>query len=167
MKEEQVKHQTNKGVFIDIFPLDGLPDSQHKQKHLTRKLCVLESILSNRISVPPGFSTFKNACKTILSHATFFINEKKLSLYINKISSAYEFDKSKQVAQLVELFGKPQKLIYPIEDFSDYVLLDFENCKFRCAVGYKHFLTKFYGDYMTLPPESERHGQHGITIYKR
>lgn len=167
MKEKQVKRQTNKGVFIDIFPLDGIPDSSIKQKLLTMKLCFLESLLSIKISVSPGFSTFKNTCKTILGYVTFFINEKKLSLYIDKIASANEFDKSKQVAQLVALFGKPQKLIYPIEDFSDYILLDFENNQFRCAVGYRNFLTTFYGDYMSLPPESERHGQHGITIYRR
>lgn len=38
----------------------------------------------------------------------------------------------------------------------DYVLLDFEGRKYSAIHGYDSYLTELYGDYMTLPPKSER-----------
>ena len=42
--------------------------------------------------------------------------------------------------------------------------MPFETTSMRCPVDYDAFLTRIFGDYMTLPPESERevHNKGGI-----
>ena len=42
-------------------------------------------------------------------------------------------------------------------DFGDGVLLDFENTKYNAPKNHSAVLQQLYGDYMTLPPENERH----------
>ena len=44
----------------------------------------------------------------------------------------------------------------PYDYFKDVVWVDFEGEKFPAAVGYDETLTVSYGDYMQLPPESDR-----------
>ncbi len=167
MFEDQVKKQTNKGVFVDIFPMDGLPDDINKRSWLLKKLMVMQSILSNKIHASVGFSSIRNAAKTVLGCAVFFINEKKYSQKINDVASAYSFEDSNSVTHLVALFGKPDRFINPKSNYSDYIMLEFEGHYLRAPIGYDDVLKRSYGNYMDLPPEDERHGQHGIRIFKR
>lgn len=44
--------------------------------------------------------------------------------------------------------------------FDTSVLMDFEGKKFPVCKGYDEYLSNLYGDYMKLPPESERVGLH-------
>ena len=37
---------------------------------------------------------------------------------------------------------------------------------YRCVKDYDTFLKKLYGDYMQLPPESERHPYHSVACYR-
>jgi len=167
MIEEQVKKQTNKGVFVDVFPIDGLPNDEKEKERLLKKLMTMQSILSSKISVAPGFSTIKNTAKTLLGKSVFFLNEKKYSQKINDLASTYSFDGSNYVAHLVALFGKPERFVNPISNYADYTMLDFEGYQLRAPIGYENVLTRSFGNYLEIPPENERHGQHGIKIYKR
>ena len=44
-------------------------------------------------------------------------------------------------------------------------LTDFEGHKFYLMANYHQYLTGLYGDYMRLPPESERISRHEINVY--
>ena len=50
------------------------------------------------------------------------------------------------------------------EDFKEYTYMPFEDLQVRVPTGYDRILTNLYGDYMQLPPESER-VTHGIEAY--
>lgn len=52
--------------------------------------------------------------------------------------------------------------LYPAEWFAKPVYLPFEHTKLPVPQGYKQYLTKRYGDYMTPPPEKDRHPEHKI-----
>ncbi len=54
------------------------------------------------------------------------------------------------------------KWLYPADWFSKPVYLPFENTELPVPKGYKEYLTKRYGDYMTPPPEKDRHPEHKI-----
>ena len=49
---------------------------------------------------------------------------------------------------------------YEKEWFSESILVDFEEYKFRAPIGYHEILIKMYGDYMQLPPEEKRVTHH-------
>jgi phosphorylcholine metabolism protein LicD len=50
---------------------------------------------------------------------------------------------------------------YGVDLFEKMVDVEFEHHKFWAISEYDAFLTLRYGDYMQLPPESERHPYHG------
>ena len=49
--------------------------------------------------------------------------------------------------------------------FNDFIDVDFEGRRYRSILQYDEFLTNGYGDYMQLPPESERHPYHREIVY--
>ena len=51
--------------------------------------------------------------------------------------------------------------IYDFDLFENVIDLPFEGEKFMAISCYDTFLTQFYGDYMTPPPENQRHPYHG------
>ena len=53
------------------------------------------------------------------------------------------------------------------EIFSNFVELEFEGKKYPVPVGYKEWLTAFYGDYMKLPPKEKRVSHHKFVAYYR
>ena len=54
----------------------------------------------------------------------------------------------------------------PATVFDEYIRLPFEGRMYRCVKDYDTFLKKLYGDYMQLPPESERHPYHSVACYR-
>lgn len=167
MLEKNIKRATNKGVSIDVFPLDGVPDDIKLRRRHLKKLLRRQSIYANAVNVAPGFSSLKNAAKTILGMVTAPMDKLKLGKKVEMLAKKYRYDECRDVAHTVMLFKAPWRFITPREDYSDYVLLDFEGHKFRCPVEYDKILKRSFGDYMQLPPENEREGHHGIEVYER
>lgn len=139
------------GVSVDIFPLDGLADDiqlavkrQKRYKLPYKKLRYslynnFSEVCDGRVSVP------KFAFYIFSKMAGEKRNAEKFRRMIKK-----EPKNSKYVAYV------PEKFILPIELFSDAVELTFEDRRFSAPAKYDEVLRMLYGDYMQLPPESER-----------
>lgn len=166
LEEYQVPYKIKDlGLYIDIFPIDGVGND----KEIAQKKVLSIQKWSRRIRVaiiPTNFQTslkwrilrsaFKLICnicgvKTFLHHF-----EKKLEIP--------SFDESKYVAST---FGaRAEKEVIEQIHFSSSVLVDFEGEKFNSPIGYDQYLKQMYGDYMKLPPESERVTCHDIKVYE-
>lgn len=167
MVEHQIKRQTGKGVFLDVFPLDGLPENENRRQRHLKKLMFMQSLLSNGINVPPGFSTIKNCAKSVLGYLLCGVDKVKLAKKIEALAKLYPYEDSNDVVHAVALFKAPYRYITPKGDYETSILADFENQKFLIPCGFDTILKRSYGDYMILPPESEQSGHHGIDIYYR
>ena len=55
-----------------------------------------------------------------------------------------------------------EKNIIPVDIYNDYVSLKFEDTSFQAPIEYEQYLQFVFGDYMKLPPESERENRHMI-----
>ena len=55
-----------------------------------------------------------------------------------------------------------EKNIIPADIYKEYIYLDFEDTSFLAPKEYEKYLEYVFGDYMTLPPESERENRHMI-----
>ena len=46
--------------------------------------------------------------------------------------------------------------VYPAKDFESAVWVPFEDTEMPVPIGYDHYLSQVFGDYMQLPPEKIR-----------
>lgn len=155
------------GVYIDIFPVDGLPDSELKiNEHFirTRKL-----INRNWLFIFEGKRYMKNTklYKKIYGYLIVFLawlmGEKFFFNKLDKIARKFDFDKSDQVALSACGYGAVERIKQ--SDFATYQKVQFENNFFNAPIGYHKYLTSLYGDYMKLPPEDEQIKRHNNEVY--
>ena len=151
--EADTDYKKNKviGVDIDIFPLDGIVNDKQIIERLYKRACFLETLL--RLSNQPIFLR-KNPIKCINRIIPRIIGSKNLVKMIEKNAQTYDYDKSDYVIRMRwspnGFTGALPKSVY------NKTYGEFEGYTFCIPEGYEEFLTAFFGDYMTLPPEDKR-----------
>ena len=148
------------GLNIDIFPVDGKPDTIEEQTRHERKLAhyVHRIYLDQRPFFP--FSFHDPLIPKIEAHC--FSLEHWFRKTVDMMKS-YDYETSKFCGSvttryngLIEIFEK--------EFFEDYVELEFEGRKYMAFKDWDRFLKQQYGDYMQLPPENKRR-THELQVY--
>ena len=167
MVEDHVKIQTGKGIFCDIFPLDGLPDDPKERKRHLNRLERLQVLLCCGNSVEPGCGSLKNTVKTIISKLLSHKDMKQYAQKLDQLAQKYDYDTSSYVIPAVAFDRAPEQFRRPRKDYETFVRMPFCGHLFRVPAGYEAILKANYGDYMQLPPEEERNPHHGIQIYFR
>ena len=139
------------GVDIDVFPLDGIVNDDKIVNKLYKKECFLELLW--RLSVQPIFYR-KNPLKAINRILPRIIGSKNLVKMIEKNAQTYDYENSDYVVRMRRspngFTGALPKEVYE-KDYGE-----FEGHKFCIPKGYDEWLTRFYGDYMKLPPAENR-----------
>ncbi|MGP1464265.1 MAG: LicD family protein [Prevotella koreensis] len=147
------------GVWIDLFPVDGVSDNRDEFSMNMKKL---HRVWRHQIRM--------RRSKAKISTATSFWDGIKLIfktiLFGNANIHAYNdkhfkknldipFGSTSHWSQAVCL-DEEDREFNSIEDFQSTILVQFENHKFRVMNGYDRVLRNSYGDYMQLPPEEDR-----------
>lgn len=147
------------GLGIDIFPMDGLPTKNVILKnhilHVQKLHQISESL--RQTNKYKDMDSIKYKCHLFLA--------KLVSFSCDIYARMYRFDHSNHIACVVGLRG--MKEIMPRKPFSEGILLKFEGEYFAVPKGYKIYLQKLYGDYMKLPPVSQRGTSHGFCVYNK
>ncbi len=150
------------GLNIDIFPVDGKPDTEKEQYRHERQLghLVHRIYLRQRPFFP--YSFHDPLLPKIEAHS--FSLEHWFHKTVDLMKS-YDFIKSKYAGSvtvkyrgLIEIFEK--------EFFEQYVQLEFEGHLFHVFKDWDRFLRKQFGDYMQLPPENQRH-THELQVFMK
>ena len=149
-------HPTNNkamGVFIDVFPVDGLPYNPDSFKKAMRNRFAFFSRMRkvNIWKIRGGLSDL--VFKTI---ELFYPTEKILRQFETKKQSCC-FDKSTQSWDLYTQFDS--------SDFDDFIKVCFEGKSFCALRNYDRYLRAYYGDYMQLPPLEKRISVHQYKFY--
>lgn len=153
------------GVFLDLFPIDGLPESKigrkvyYKYTKILQKLntaCLKKEFLPNE-----GFRAIKSIMKACLreSWAPWFV--KKMESEAQK----YDFDKATYVAvSMATQYGERETI--KRELMSSETRLQFVDRKLPVPVGYDTYLSNLYGDYMTIPEGAKENGYSHLSHWK-
>ena len=146
------------GIFIDIFPADRVP--KRKISRLIQYCAAAINLLYSRqytsgtkgligagekilLKVPRGIQiSIRNKAERIKRHW----NRNGCGYYVN--------------AATIEECKKN----FPENMFESFVELEFNGKKYKATAEYDGFLTLMYGNYMKLPPESERVWGHSPEI---
>ena len=163
--EQQVNPIDGMGIYIDIFPVDGMPESVSECDLHFKKLDEIRRKIN-------GFSQERpHIRKNLLAYLkswNIYISNKKKSLskeqadYKNA-ALLYEYDDSKNVFVTGGAYKK--KDIFPKTWLSDGTYLEFEGKKFCVPAQYDKYLKQLYGDYMKLPPKEKQVTHHLFNAY--
>jgi len=159
VKEARYKTIEGYGAFIDIFPLDYMPNDEKERIEYKKKALYWERLVqhSSKISIGKGknlFHSLQIVGSYIYSH--FF----KTNKIIHKMHDTFiSNDKIK-----TDYIGVPYGTHFRSEDFAETTELEFEGHMFIAPLNYTRVLTTSYGNYMELPPEDKR-VEHHIVCY--
>lgn len=154
--------EQEESLWIDIFPLDGMPTNPLKKKYhsyrylYTRMMVQLSQFNSlvnqkkeNRPWLEKVIIRIANVVK-IEKVVSFSWAQKKYLQTIKKYSFSEGFAGNYTGAYKL-------REIVPSDYFGQPVLLQFEDLKLSCPHKFREYLTAIYGaDYMQLPPEEKR-----------
>ena len=166
--ENNFKKVQNMGVFLDIFPIFHLPDSNEDYDNLYKKIKKLEKQFFRFY----GFEKYyynKNKIRSIIKSIVFFpqfVIKRKYKNNRKEILELFEKNDSVQTS----FIGNPTppntyRNRFAIDSFIDKIEVEFEGIKVYAPFGYEDYLIKCYGDYMQLPPEEQRNTEHHFKAY--
>ena len=153
------------GVNVDVFPLDDMPESiEECRAHVKRIKRVQNLLVLKYLHLRKGRSPLKNAFVVLSRLPLMLVPNRPLLRMLTNLMTKYSPNPgSKYVANLCGAWGERE--IFLRADFQNPVDGSFEGRLYRIPDRYDHVLRGVYGDYMQLPPESERVSHHAFVAY--
>ena len=153
------------GVFIDVFPIDYLPDSVGKCVKIIKKVKGVKRLLSCKLSLWSNtHSLIHNLCCITIKVLLLPVSCNRLCKWMNCIVTDSNDKKSQNVGSIVfGMYG--EKEIWNLDDFDKSILVEFEGKEYFAPAGLDNILHKTYGDYMTPPPIEKRISHHKNSAY--
>ena len=169
-RDDAIKEKTD-NLWIDIFPLDGMPNniimrSFHKFRLLFLRLLLQYSKFDSGINMKKKRNTLESILIKIgfVVSKIFHFNTKRRLIAIDKSLRRYRYDSSKYVVNFMGAYKF--KEMFPKSYYDNPVEYDFENLKLIGASEYDKILTQMYGEYMRPPVENQRFS-HSIKIEEK
>ena len=156
--------KTKKGIFIDIFPINGYPCKRISKFHYKFWLFVL-----NKKSYPLKINktkkikrNFSYIVMTVLSWLLLWWAPYNLCAKMrNNFMKRHQYKTSNNV-----IVGTNLRKIYSRDSFIGLTRVDFEGREMYGMDDVSKYLAKMYGDYMKLPPIGERVPHHYLVEFK-
>lgn len=156
--EDKFEHTAlHKGIFMDIFPLDYIPDNKILQKFIFRGFSCLTGFICSKemtseflyknMSLP--FIVSFRLLQCILPKCLLLSARSALAKLSNALS------KKRLLASLAGFHGYPME-ISPEKWWAEGRDLEFESFKVMAPKEYHTLLTHMFGDYMQLPAPEDR-----------
>ena len=156
--EDNIGHN---GIWIDIFVLDKVKDNTISKFYIWWngfKRIILSRVNSTNTTDSNKKKIFKLAMKFVPSQI-------RINQYEKACRSITKYKNLNDNYKWIDLCCIPCfKIIFPKEMTDKYITIDFEDKKFMIFEDYHTMLELEYGDYMQLPPESERVCKHKPSV---
>ena len=157
------------GVYIDIFPIDGLG-----QTHSEAKTYLEQCRFDNELLVAHAWETFRPSktrawyiepIRFLFFTMSRVCNPHKLIDRIERHALRVPFDEAAFAGSYGGVYRSRE--ILPTKVYSEYCDISFEGHNFRAMRDYDAYLSCLYGDYRQLPPEKDRVSHHLFKAYYR
>lgn len=142
-------------LWIDVFPIDGVPDDEDEYRSLLRYRHLRIKLIN--LALTKGSRNKAKATFKVITQPLFrlFVDPVKMARQVDERCKQTSFEIASRVACPVYGFAFAGKSI-PREGFEKTVMLPFGDTEQPCMSCWDEYLTKSYGDYMQLPPEEKR-----------
>lgn len=154
----------DEGVYVDIMPIDGLPDCACLRKYHVLKLSVLNKLDAYTTY---SFEFFHDRYSKLLfktfSWLRYILPKGFLrSLYFKEVSKYSVLSCSEMGFKWP--YPRFRNIVLPSAYLQDTAEMPFENTTIRMIKNYDEYLTLHFGDYMKLPPEDEQVSRHDFVV---
>lgn len=160
------------GIWIDIFPIDSVEDDEteylkryHKAQRYYNQLFryrayLFEHLKENSLKLNILISFLR------IWPFSYFMKQKARSFLKEFIllGTSTSYGSTSHVSQLA-IPGTGSRNYLNINSYGSYQLADFEDTQLYVVKEYDYILQNNFGDYMQLPPESERVPGHTQAFY--
>lgn len=156
------------GVYVDVFPIDGVGNYYF----LSKLRCRITEIL-NGLRITRSWTVYQKSRRSsrvyeivryVCYLASKVLRERQIEHLLSLCICKNRFETSKYAARLGS--NLHNACIFPVETYRCTKELDFEGKKFSAIEDYDRFLTCFFGDYMQLPPVEKRVRHHNYVAYQ-
>lgn len=152
------------GIYVDVFPYDNVSDSKIISYIQDKMAFMFKRVILSKLNYLT-VSGSKNMVYFMTKMSVSFIKASWLKWMLNRLvtccnkkntqkvvnfGGAYSFEKESTYRTCI---GKPKEI-------------NFEKQKFMAPCDPDKYLTHVYGDYMKLPPMSDRYNRHKIIEVK-
>ncbi len=145
----------DKSMFMDIFPLDNVPDDEKERARHARKVNFYKSLLARKV-YSRSESRAANMVKGLISGLLKVIPLRSLLNRRRRLHMAYDDRHTACVSSLASKYGY-RKHVMDREIYGTPVLMKFENEEFYMPEKYEEHLTRLFGPrYMEIPPVEKR-----------
>ncbi len=165
------KVSENLNLFIDIFPIDGVPKLKLLQKFLFLRIKYLRKFAKSSLIRVDWFGddeTFvRKIGKFIFVPVILLCRIFGHKFFLDKIENLIkraDFEKAEFVAACTGINGT--KEIMSKKAVENYIDVQFEKYSFKAPQGYDEYLSNLYGNYMELPPEDKRISHFDGLVFK-
>lgn len=157
------------GVYVDVFPLDGLGDSPEQAARTFRATRFERELLVaanwKRFFRSKTHAWYYEPFRFAFFLLSRFVSTPRLIARIQKKAACIPFDSSRYAGSLCGVYRNRE--IVQTSVFSQYTDMPFEGHSFKALQAYDTYLTSLYGDYMQLPPEEKRVTHHSFKVYRK
>ena len=162
--EEDVRIDSNMGIYVDIFPVDGYEDDA-KFKNKMTKLIKKRQLSCYTFK---GITNTKSVLNSLLRYVSviifYFTNTNKYVAQIEELAKSRKVSDYEQVDYVI--YKDMNKPVWRREWLEQVTTGTFEGKKFTIPKKYHEILTSDYGDYMQLPPVEQRVSHHDFQLWK-
>lgn len=158
------------GVFIDIYPYDGLGKTKGEAVKYGLKGDRLSSFCYQATRDHFAIETTTSFLRKVLKFPVYLYAKLRGKDYfqnkLEKLAGVKAYEENEYVGCIVWL-SWGEKDIFPRKWFDETILVPFEGYEFRVSKYYDDVLSQEYGNYMELPPEKDRIGHHFYKVYRK
>lgn len=163
--EEKIGKRLSNGIFIDIFPIDGYP-----QSFLLRRVYMITENLHHIVRYYREYDrkSLRWNCRRFLGYVVGWLlscfvpcssNVEQLFKWNEKHIKRLPFEDSSVSGMSAYILDRFHA-VFPPNLWGESVELDFCGICVPGPMNYHAFLERVYGNYMELPPEEKRYPNH-------
>lgn len=161
----------HQGIYIDIQPLDCIPDG--KVSRAMQKFFIMANtpvrMSMNPILFKENGERYSKAIKTCLYIYSKIMPKKLCDRIEHYFITKYNGRNTKLIGVICEggiLMNTPRDMLpFSPKYMNSYFDISFAGHSFMCTTATDELLKLWYGDYMQLPPEEDRHPDHDPLVF--
>lgn len=162
--EEDVRIDSNMGIYVDIFPVDGYENDTNFKNKMTKLIKKRQLSCYTFKGITNTKSVLNSLIRYISVIIFYFTNTNKYVAQIEELAKSRKVSDYEEVDYLI--YKDMNKPVWRREWLEQVTTGTFEGKKFTIPKKYHEILTSDYGDYMQLPPVEQRVSHHDFKLWK-